>query len=144
MLHSHIRIYIHLVWATKNRKRVFYDEIRKKTTVHLLEKAKSESTPFISLNIQPEHIHGLINLPSDKCLADFMKKIKGESSFWINQSNFIPKKFNWSRGYGGFSVSASQLEIVKRYIQNQDKHHRKKSFDKEYEEWKREYGFFDD
>jgi len=144
MLHSHTRIYIHLIWATKNRERLFFGSPMEKTTSHLLEKAKSESIPFISLNIQPEHIHGIIDLPTDKCLADFMKKIKGECSFWINQSKLFPIKFNWGRGYGGYSVSASQLETVKRYIQNQDAHHKNKSFKGEYEKWKREYGFFDD
>ncbi|MCD4789169.1 MAG: IS200/IS605 family transposase [Bacteroidales bacterium] len=144
MLHSHTKIFIHLIWATKNRKRLFKNEFRKELSFHLIEKAKFESIPFISLNVQPEHVHGLINLPSDRCLAEFMQKIKGESSFWINQNKNFLKQFNWQRGYGGYSVSASQLEKVKKYIQNQDEHHRKKSFDEEYEEWKREYGIFDD
>lgn len=73
-----------------------------------------------------------------------MQKIKGESSFWINHNSFFSNQFNWQMGYGGYSVSASQLDNIKRYIQNQDEHHRKKSFDEEYQEWKREYGIFDD
>ncbi len=113
MLHSHTKIFIHIIWTPKNRERLFKKELKKKVASHLIEKAKSELIPFISLNIQAEHIHGLINLPTDKCLADFMQKIKGESSFWINQNKLFSKHFNWQRGYGGYSVSASQLETVK-------------------------------
>jgi REP element-mobilizing transposase RayT len=69
---------------------------------------------------------------------------KGSSSHWTNEQKLIHAKFSWQRGYGAFSVSASQLEVVKKYIQNQDSHHKKKSFEEEYQEWKRTYGFFDD
>ena len=145
MLHSHIRIWIHLVWSTKKRKRYFVNnDIRKKLSEHIINKAKEEKIPFINLNIQPEHIHGLINLPSNICLATFMKILKGESSFWLNNDMFSETKFSWQRGYGAYSVSASQFNIVKNYIVNQDKHHKTKSFIKEYNEWKNKYGFFDD
>jgi REP element-mobilizing transposase RayT len=82
-------------------------------------------------------------LPSNLCLADFVQKIKGASSHWINEQKLINAKFSWQRGYGAFSVSASQLEVVKKYIQNQDEHHRRKTFEEEYQEWKANYGFFD-
>ena len=149
MLHSHIRIWIHLIWATKNHNRVFNKDISQKLALHMINKAKNEKVSFISLNIQPEHIHGLINLPSDICLADFMQKIKGESSFWLNQeimqSRRLSKdKFSWQRGYGAYSVSASQLDIIKNYIRNQDSHHKRTTFMEEYEKWKNEYGFIDD
>lgn len=149
MLHSHIRVWIHLVWTTKNHQKIFDKEIRQDLASHLINKAKMENVPFISLNIQPEHVHGLINLPSDICLADFMQKIKGESSFWFNQEikkshKSIINKFAWQRGYGAYSVSASQLDIIKNYIRNQDSHHKQTSFMEEYNKWKIEYGFIDD
>ena len=92
------------------------------------------------MNIQPDHVHMLLSLPSDKTIAKIAKDLKGESSNWINENKFIPGKFRWQRGYGAFSVSVSQLEIVKQYINNQDKHHRKKSFQEEYDEWCVKYG----
>lgn len=147
MLHSHIRIWIHLIWATKNHIRVFNKDTGQKLSLHMINKAKDEKIPFISLNIQPEHVHGLINLPSDICLADFMQKIKGESAFWLNHEVFHTgrrEKFAWQRGYGAYSVSASQFDVVRNYIRNQDSHHKRKTFTEEYEEWKNEYGFIDD
>lgn len=110
----------------------------------MLEKAKEIETPILSINFQPEHIHLLIDLPSNLCLADFVQKIKGSSSYWGNQEKLIDAKLSWQRGYGAFSVSASQLEIIKNYIISQDKHHKIKSFEEEYIEWKENYGFFDD
>ena len=149
MLHSHIRIWIYLIWATRNHSRIFNNDISQKLAMHMINKAKSEKESFISLNIQPEHIHGLINLPSDICLADFMQKIKGESSFWLNkeikQSQRLYKdKFYWQRGYGAYSVSASQIDLIKTYIRNQDSHHKRTTFLEEYKEWKKEHGFIDD
>ena len=98
----------------------------------------------MAIHVQPEHIHLLVDLPANLCLSDFAQKIKGSSSHWLNEQKLIPGKFSWQRGYGAFSVSASQLEIVKKYIRNQDEHHRRKSFEEEYIEWKRNYGFLDD
>ena len=62
-----------------------------------------------------------------------MKKVKGDSSKWINQSGLLRHKFSWQEGYGGFSYSRSHLPKVIRYIQNQKKHHKKQSFMDEYQ-----------
>ena len=60
MLHSHIRIWIHLIWATKNHIRVFDKDTSQKLALHMINKAKNEKVLFIRLNIQPEHVHVLI------------------------------------------------------------------------------------
>ncbi len=145
MKHSHTRIWIHLIWAVKNRERCLFADAGQQLYKHLLMRAKDEiRVPFEQLHIQPEHVHGLIDLPTDICLADFMKKIKGESSHWINQSKLIKEHFSWQRGFGAYSVSASQLQIVKSYIQNQSQHHKQKTFTEEYNDWKQQYGIIDD
>ncbi len=144
MLHSYVRNYLHITWSTDDRVRVFQGNTKILLKDFFLEKAKELNTPVLSVNVQPEHIHLLIDLPSNLCLADFVQKQKGSSSHWLNEQKLINAKFSWQRGYGAFSVSASQLEVVKKYIQNQDEHHRKKTFEKEYQEWKESYGFYDD
>ena len=131
--------------GVKNRERSLFAGVGQQLYNHLLMQAKDEiHVPFEQLNIQPEHIHGLIDLPTDICLADFMKKIKGESSHWINQNKLIGEHFSWQRGFGAYSVSASQLIIVKPYIQNQSQHHKRKTFTEEYNDWKQQYGIIDD
>jgi putative transposase len=144
MLHSYVRNYLHITWSTDDRVRVFQGNTKIQLKDFFLEKAKEMNTPVLSVNVQPEHIHLLIDLPSNICLADFVQKQKGASSHWLNEQKLINAKFSWQRGYGAFSVSASQLEVVKKYIQNQDEHHRKKTFEEEYHEWKESYGFYDD
>ena len=83
-------------------------------------------------------------MPANVCLSDFTKMIKGASSHWMNEQNLIQEKFSWQRGYGAFSVSASQLDAVKKYIRNQDEHDKRKTFEEEYQEWKKNYGFLND
>ena len=107
---------------------------------HLIEKSKTLEIPFEILRIQPEHIHALINLPSNKLLAEYVQSLKGESSSWINKQTLFNTKFAWQRGFAAFSVSASQLDIVKNYIKNQEEHHRRKTFKEEYDEWREKYG----
>ena len=143
MLHTHSRIWIHLVWTTKKHERIFTPQTGIKLFNFFTEKAKELEIPFEKLNIQPEHIHALFDLPTNKTVADFMHDIKGSSSHWVNQQNLIKNSFSWQRGYGAYSVSASQFKVVSNYIQNQSAHHQKKTFSQEYEEWKREYGIFD-
>jgi len=68
------------------------------------------------MNIQPEHVHFLLNLPSNRTMAEIAQNLKGECSSWTNDNEFLRGRFRWQRGYGAYSVSASQLEIVEKYI----------------------------
>jgi len=139
-LHSHVKLYIHLIWGTHNRQRILKPDLSIALFKHFVERSKELNIVFEKMNIQPEYVHILLYLPSDTSIAKIAKDLKGESSNWINENNFIPRKFRWQRGYGAFSVSASQIEIVKQYIKNQDEHHRRKSFQEEYDEWSANYG----
>jgi putative transposase len=143
MRHTYSCVWIHLIWATKNRERVLLKEQGEKLFDHLIKKGKELDISFERLNIQAEHVHALINLPTNQPLKEFMNKIKGGSSYWLNKEVF-KSQFKWQRGYGAYSVSASQLETVKRYIERQNEHHKQMTFSKEFERWKREYGFFVD
>ncbi|MFP4548972.1 MAG: IS200/IS605 family transposase [Fidelibacterota bacterium] len=140
MLHSHTKIWIHIIWGTKYHERIMLNMNAKKIHTHLIEKSKEQEIPFEILRIQPEHIHSLINLPSNRMLSEFVKSIKGETSSWINKQNIFNQKFSWQRGFGAFSVSASQFDVVKNYIKNQEDHHRSKTFKEEYDEWRKKYG----
>ncbi len=139
-IHSLVKIYVHVVWGTLNRVRVMQGNQRELIYDHILQKMAKDNIISLKLNVQPEHIHILLQLPADQSIAQIVKTIKGESAHWINEQNLIPGKFIWQRGYGAFSVSESQLASVKSYIENQDEHHSRKSFQQEYEEWARKYG----
>ncbi len=141
-IHSYVKIWVHLVWGTHNHEKVINKELSKLIYNHLLSRAGEESISIEKLYIRPEHVHMLFSLPSSKAMESIARSLKGESSYWINENNITPSKFKWQRGYGAFSVSASQLEKVKNYIATQEEHHRVKTFTEEYNNWKNRYGLF--
>jgi putative transposase len=82
-----------------------------------------------------------LSLNPDQSLSMVIQLIKGESSFWINRNKLTKCKFEWAVEYFGVSVSESQVKIVRNYINNQEEHHRGKTYDEEYNEFISEYGF---
>lgn len=141
MLHSYTKLYVHLIWGTKDRFNYFNKEIRDIVKNHILKYAKDNNIEILSINIQSDHLHLLISLRSDQKVDEIVKRLKGESSHWINSENIIKPKFSWQRGYGAFSISSSHLEAVKNYIKNQDEHHKKVSFIDEYKKILTKYGY---
>jgi len=139
-IHSHIKIILHVIWGTHERTRILHAELRPKLFEHLKSSILRMKIKSERLNVQPEHIHLLMELPADCAIAEIVKQLKGESSNWINENNLIVGKFRWARGYAALSVSVSQMEKVKQYIKNQDRHHHRQTFDEEYREFLTKYG----
>lgn len=134
-IHSYVKISVHVIWGTHERERVLQPKLRSQLFDHLKAKLLELGLKSERLNIQPEHVHLLMELPADKKIADIVKQLKGESSNWINDNNLITGKFRWSRGYAVLSVSASQINTVKQYIIGQDQHHHRQTFIEEYKEF---------
>jgi REP element-mobilizing transposase RayT len=143
MVHSHCNVWVHFVWATKYRQKVLFKNEASQLFSFFVTKSEELGFRIDKMNIQPEHVHLLIKLNSDLSISETARKLKGSSSYWLNK-NYFSDQFKWQRGYGAFSVSASQIENVKRYIKNQFEHHNKKSFEEEYELWRKKYVIFED
>ena len=79
-----------------------------------------------------DHIHILLSIKPNVALSDLVRDIKANSSKWINEKGFVKGKFMWQEGFGAFSYSQSQLDTIIAYINNQEHHHRKKTFRDEY------------
>jgi len=90
--------------------------------------------------VNPEHVHILVDQPTKLAIDEMMQLFKGSSSHWINQSNLLPGKFAWARGYGAFSVSHSGVGEVAKYIATQEEHHRKRSYTEELKLFVKRYG----
>ena len=90
--------------------------------------------------VNADHVHALIDLPTNLSIEEVMQLFKGGSSHWINESNLVPGKFGWGRGYGVFSVSESGVAEVCAYIANQEEHHRKRNFVEELKLFVERYG----
>ena len=137
----YIRIWIHIIWTTKNRERIITKQIKSKLLDHIRENAKTKNIFIDFINCEPEHIHATISLGSDQTISKVMQLIKGESSNWINKNKLVQGHFEWQDEYIAVSVSESMINKVRDYIKNQEKHHRRKSFAEEYDEFIEKYGF---
>ncbi len=136
-----VKIWIHAVWSTKNREPLIIKTIRQSVFDHILQNAFKKEIFMDTVNGHLEHVHCLFRLKNDQTIKDIMQLLKGESSFWINQQKMINSKFRWQDEYFAVSVSESQVDAVRKYIQNQEEHHKKKTYMDEYDEFVQKYGF---
>lgn len=137
-----VKVYIHLVWSTKNRvSHLNSKELRAKVWNHIRENAQKKEIFVDFINGYADHCHCLISLGVDQTIEKTVQLLKGESSFWINKNKLTKEKFGWQDEYFAVSVSESMLDKTRDYIKNQEEHHKKKSFQDEYDEFMSKYGF---
>lgn len=137
-----IKIYIHVVFSTKNRIPYFNtSELKIKVWKHIKENAAEKGIFLDMVNGYSDHCHCLISLSSNQNIEKVVQLLKGESSHWINKNQLTQEKFAWQDEYFAVSVSESMVESVRNYIKNQESHHRKKTFMEEYQEFIEKYNF---
>ena len=136
-----VKVWVHFVWSTKNREPYLSDEIRHKVFQHIRDNAKAKEIYLDIIGGFVDHVHCLVSLGTNQTIEKTMQLIKGESSFWINKHRLCKSKFEWQDEYFAVSVSESVLENVRKYIANQEEHHRAKSFDDEFEGFMKKAGF---
>ena len=136
MAHAFSRNYIHLVFSTKDRR----DTIAKKSLpqlwAYLAGICKNQEMIALAVGGTENHVHILFHLPPKLALAKAVALLKANSSKWMGEQGI---EFSWQEGYGSFSVSSSNLDQVKRYIQNQESHHSKTSSEDEFRELLRKH-----
>lgn len=139
-LHSYSRVWLHIVWATLERRPLLHKPAAAKLSAWLHDYAKQKGI-YMKINfVNPDHVHALIDLPTNLPIEDLMQWFKGGSSHWINEQNLVAGKFGWGRGYGVFSVSESGVAEVCSYIAKQEEHHRKRDFAEELKLFVERYG----
>ena len=139
---SFLKIYVHLVWCTKNRAPfLFSKETRELLWNHIRANAREKGVYIDFINGHYDHCHCLVSLGSNQNIGNIIRLIKGESSFWINKNKLTKQKFQWQDDYFAVSVSESMVDRVREYIKNQEAHHARKSFQEEYEDFIRKYKF---
>jgi putative transposase len=139
-LHSYSRAWLHVVWATLERRPLLERTAAAKLSTYLSEYA-AQNGIYMKINyVNRDHVHALIDLPTHLSIEKMMQLFKGGSSHWINESDLISGKFAWGRGYGAFSVSHSGVDEVAKYIAGQEEHHRKRSFSEELKLFVEKYG----
>lgn len=138
----YIKIWIHLIWATKNRHPFLIDKtIRQNIFNHIRENAKDKGIYLDFINGYKDHVHALVSLNADQSIAKIAHFIKGESSHWINKNNLVKGHFAWQEEYIAVSMSYNNLDKVRNYIKNQEEHHRIKTLREEWELFIEKYKF---
>ena len=117
------RLYYHLVWATKERQPLITSEREEKLYSYIISKADELGTIIHAIDGIENHIHLVASIPPKISISDFVQKIKGSSTHYINHLSSGEDMFGWQRGYGVFSLGRKQLEQAVIYVKNQKEHH---------------------
>jgi putative transposase len=125
MPQSYTNLIYHIVFSTKNRQSLISDDVKARLFDYIGGTIRKQGGIALAINGMSDHVHVLAKLRADKAVSDVLRDLKANSSGWMHEVFPELKDFSWQNGYGAFTVSASQVEKVKEYIANQEKHHRK-------------------
>ena len=128
------QIYIQVVFAVKGRQSLIHPDWEEELHKYISGIVKNKEQKMLAINGMPDHIHFLIGMKPTCCLSDLVREIKKSSNEFVKEKKFTPSKFQWQEGFGAFSYSHSALDNVIAYINNQKAHHKKQTFQKEYNE----------
>ncbi len=135
MANTYTQIHIQCVFAVKFRAATIQKEWKEQLHKYITGIVQNNGHKLIAINSMPDHLHLFFGFRPNQSLSDLMRMVKGDSSEWINQQKFNLSAFRWQEGYGAFSYARSQVNAVAQYIENQEEHHRKKTFSEEYKEF---------
>ena len=139
MPQSLARIYVHVIFSTKNRVPLLADAWREEVFRVLGGAVNNLGCQSLIVGGTADHVHVLFQLGRTITIADVVGRIKSNSSAWVNQNHPGLTPFHWQSGYAIFSVSQSNGDAVREYIRKQPEHHAKQSFQDELREWLRRY-----
>lgn len=140
MANTFTQIYIMVVFSVSGRICLIGNTWKDELYKYITGIIKSKNQKLIAINGVGDHIHILLGIKPNIALSDLVRDIKANSSRFINEKKFIKGKFIWQEGFGGFSYSHSQLSSVIKYIENQEEHHKIKTFKEEYLELLEKFG----
>lgn len=132
MANTYTQIYLQLVFSPLGHENVIpikHKEELQKYTTGIIQNRKHK---LLAINFMHDHVHIFIGYNPVQPLPDLLRDIKANTSKFINEKKWLPGKFQWQSGYGGFSYSHSNIDDVVKYINNQEVHHKTSSFKEEY------------
>ena len=132
MANTFTQLYTQLVFAVQSRQNLIQNRFEEDVYKYITGIIQNKGHKIIAINGMPDHIHIFIGMKPKEAISDLARDVKKDSSKLINTKNWIRGKFNWQEGFGGFSYGHSQISDVATYIENQKKHHKKRTFKEEY------------
>ena len=139
MANTYTQLYTHIIYGVKGRQSLIPSVKKDELYKYITGIIQNKSHKLLSINGMSDHIHILIGNSPDESISSLVKEIKRCSSMFINEKRWVMGKFEWQRGFGAFSYSRSQIGDVCNYIENQEEHHKKKTFREEYIEFLKKY-----
>ena len=137
---SYTHLLYHLVFSTKDRQPVIASAWESRLHAYLGGIVRDLNGQSVAINGMPDHVHLLFFLHQSASVANTVKHLKSRSSHWVNQGRLTSTRFGWQTKYGAFAVSRSQMEFVVQYIRGQKEHHRKMTFQEEFERMLERHG----
>jgi len=135
MANTFTQINIHLIFAVQGRENILRNSFRENLFKYIHGILRESKQYPLAVNGYLDHVHAFFELNPINSVSDIARIVKANSSKWINENKFVRNKFHWQKGYGAFSYSRSQRDNVIKYIMEQEKHHKKKTFREEYLEF---------
>lgn len=132
MANTYTQLYIQFVFAVKKREALIPKQHKEEIHKYITGIITKRGQKLLAIHAMPNHIHIFIGFKPNIKISDLVRDIKTASSQFIREKKYTPFQFSWQKGYGAFTYAHSQLDAVCRYIQNQEQHHRKQSFEEEY------------
>ena len=140
MANTYTQLYIQFVFAVQNRMSLISENWQSDLYKYMTGIVGQQEHKLMAINGIPDHVHILISMNPKQAPSDLMFHVKRSSSVWINDNRLCPGKFAWQEGFGAFSYGKSQIPTIARYIENQQKHHMKRTFINEYKEFLNAFG----
>ncbi len=132
MPNTYTQLHIQFVFAVKFRAALIKADWKERLLKYITGIFQANNHKMIQINCMPDHIHIFIGMRQHQSISSLIQNVKTESSKWINDQGFCKGKFAWQEGYGAFSYSRGHIQQVIQCIQNQEQHHKKKTFLEEY------------
>ena len=132
-------LYIHYILITKDRYPLIKNEHRPRIERYISGIISNHNSKMYAIYANPEHVHFLVS--RSPAISDdvFISRIAESAEKFINENSLSDGKFSWQQSASAFSISKADIDKVCKYILNQPEHHKKKSFQQEYEEFIRFY-----
>jgi len=137
---SFTNLVYHVVFSTKNRKPLIHGDLREQLYKYIGGIIRNKRGALLEIGGISDHVHLVAKFRADVSVAQMLQHIKANSSKWANEQPKRPARFAWQTGYSAFSVSESQIEKVRTYVRNQERHHRRVSFQDEFRALLRKHG----
>jgi putative transposase len=133
-------VLVHIIFSTKDRKPILDHSVRTELHAYLATVARHAKCECYRASGVADHVHIAIRLARTKNVSELVEELKSSSSKWLKTKSPELSKFGWQRGYGAFCVGPADLEGLIRYIDTQETHHRKVTFQDEFRAFLKKYG----